>query len=162
MRLIKSNVIFVLFSIYCAQSSAQILTTGLDNGWTAMTTQADPFDRSKVRIVQIFKEGFHFRCGELNMAIDSSGFDGISFSADISFVVDNGEARSRRGSYSTYLGGSDLVTDSRYYSFRMTEGDVVEMKTGNLIKVAGKYSDSWITRELNLAGFSSAYSAMCE
>lgn len=68
----------------------------------------------------------------------------------------------KRGQFSTYLGGSDMVTDSRYFSFNLNRTDVEAIKAGNAMKVAGKYSNTgWQTKSLSLIGFTSAYNLMC-
>jgi hypothetical protein len=49
----------------------------LGGGWVGLTRQSDPFDTSKVEIIQMFKGDFTFLCGELNMKTRASGFDGF-------------------------------------------------------------------------------------
>jgi len=134
----------------------------LGKGWIALTKQVDPFDSSKSKVFQIMKSGFTFRCGELNMEVSSYGFESLSFGADLKYVVDDQAPVDKRGKFSTYLGGSDLVTDSRYFSFRLNDTDIDAMKAGNSMKVAGKYSSTgWQTKTLSLMGFTSAYNQMC-
>jgi len=160
MRISIFCVIFIVLS--CPSAIADTKFQQLDNGWRALTEQADPFDSSAIKIVQIIKDGFIFQCGELNMAVESSGFDGLSFSAELKYLIDETSAKNKIGKYSTYLGGSDLVTDSRYYSFKLNKEDINAMKSGSSMKVAGTYGGSgWQTKNINLLGFGSAYDAMC-
>lgn len=119
----------------------------LGKGWIGFTKQSDPFDSSKSKVIQIMKSGFTFRCGELNMEVSSYGFESLSFGADLKYVVDDYPPVDKRGKFSTYLGGSDMVTDSRYFSFRLNDTDVDALKAGNSMKVAGKYSSmGWQTK----------------
>lgn len=137
----------------------------LSGGWRAFTKQSDPFDNSKVEIIQIIKDDFTFRCGELNMAVSSYGFESLSFHADLKYMIDDQVPVEKQGYFSTYLGGSDIVTDSRYFSFKLNSEDIAAMKAGTKIKVAGKYSNSnlgWQTKNLSLEDFTSAYNQMCK
>ncbi|MEC8849138.1 MAG: hypothetical protein VYB93_07740 [Pseudomonadota bacterium] len=134
----------------------------LDQGWIGLAKQTDPFDSSKSEVFQITKSGFTFRCGELNMEVNSYGFESLSFGADLKYMVDDQSPVEKRGQFSTYLGGSDMVTDSRYFSFNLNRTDVEAIKAGNAMKVAGKYSNTgWQTKSLSLIGFTSAYNLMC-
>lgn len=128
-----------------------------------MTIQLDPFDQQKVKIIQISKESFTFRCGQLNMKVSSYGFESLSFDADIKYVTDKNEPVDKQGRYSTYLGGSDMATDDRYYSFALTNDDIDALSSAEFLKVAGKYSSAgWETKGLKLSGFASAYGEMCK
>ncbi len=134
----------------------------LDQGWIGIAKQTDPFDSSKSEVFQITKSGFTFRCGELNMEVTSYGFESLSFEADLRYMVDDQAPVEKKGEFSTYLGGSDMVTDSRYFSFNLNKTDVEAMKAGDAIKVAGKYTNTgWQTKSLSLMGFTSAYNLMC-
>jgi hypothetical protein len=134
----------------------------LGNGWIGLTKQSDPFDNSKVQVFQISKESFTFRCGELNMEAASYGFEGLSFDADLKYMIDDRAPVDKSGRYSTYLGGSDMITDSRYFSFSLNDADLEMIKAGSTMKVAGKYSNTgWQTKSVSLLGFTSAYSQMC-
>jgi hypothetical protein len=144
-----------------AANSSHVKKMG--NGWIGLAKQSDPFDTSKEEIFQIIKGDFTFSCGELNMKVDSHGFDGLSFDAQLKYMADDQDPVDKIGKYSTYLGGSDLVTDSRYYSFNLSAAEVEVLKSVKSIKVAGKYySMGWETKNLSMAGFSSAYSQMCK
>lgn len=157
----KKIIGIALFLSFCnANASANFQSLG--NGWNALTKQSDPFDSSKVEIMQIYKGSFIFRCNEMNMKAPSYGFESLSFSANLKYVVDTNAPVDKKGGYSTYLGGSDLVTDDRYYYFKLSESDLKAFKKGNVVKVAGKYSSSgWFTKSLNLIGFTKAYNKMC-
>lgn len=101
-------------------------------------------------IASISKDDFTFRCGELNMEVSSYGFESLSFGADLKYMVDDQVPVEKNGQFSTYLGGSDMVTDSRYFSFKLSNSDVDAMKAGTSIKVAGKYSATgWQTKGLS-------------
>ena len=148
-------------SVVAADDSIKIRQMG--NVWTGLAKQSDPFDKSKTEVIQIFKGSFTFRCGELNMKVSSYGFESLSFGAELKYMIDDQAPVEKNGRYSTYLGGSDMVTDSRYFSFKLSKSDVDAMKAGTSIKVAGKYSTTgWQTKELSLIGFTSAYNQMCK
>ncbi len=56
-----------------------------------------------------------------------------------------------------------MITDSRYFSFKLIHADINAMKSGSVMKVAGKFSTlGWETRSIDLSGFSSAYGKMCD
>lgn len=155
-------VVLALASINEAAADNSMKIRQLDQGWIGLVKQTDPFDSSKSEVFQITKSGFTFRCGELNMEANSYGFESLSFGADLRYMVDDQAPVEKRGRFSTYLGGSDMVTDSRYFSFNLNGTDVEAMKAGNAIKVAGKYSSTgWQTKTLSLMGFTSAYNLMC-
>ena len=98
----------------------------------------------------------------MNMKSPSYGFKSLSFSATLKYIVDANTPVNKKGGYSTYLGGSDLVTDDLYYYFKLSKSDLNAFKKGNVVKVAGKYSSSgWFTKSLNLIGFTKAYNKMC-
>ncbi|TEW42986.1 hypothetical protein [Psychromonas algicola] len=150
----------LLLSLGSANAETKFLNLG--SGWTAFTKQSDPFDSSKVEVIQIRKDSFIFRCNEMNMEAPSYGFESLSFTASLKYVVDANSPVDKNGGYSTYLGGSDLVTDDRYYYMKLSESDLNAFKKGNVVKVAGKYSSSgWFTKALNLSGFTKAYNKMC-
>ena len=136
-----SLIIIALFGINrIAIADDEIKTKNMGKGWSALTRQIDPFDKSKIQITQIYKGDFTFKCGELNMEFDSYGFDGFSFSADIRYKI----------------------TDSCYYSFKLNDSDITAMKAGNRIKVAGQYGKAgWESKNVSLIGFTSAYRRMC-
>ncbi|HTF94733.1 MAG TPA: hypothetical protein VL995_01250 [Cellvibrio sp.] len=146
----------------CSNAAAEIKTKQLDNGWLALTEQTDPFNSSVVKVIQITKEGFTFECGELNMRGESHGYESLSFGAELKYLIDENAAKSKTGKYSTYLGGSDMLTDSRYYSFKINAEDISAMKNASIMKVAGKFGSlGWETKSINLIGFASAYNMMC-
>jgi hypothetical protein len=155
--------VVLMLSMNAAQSQNSIDFKDLSGGWIAMTRQADPFDKTKTKVIQIFKENFVFRCEEINMKINSTGFDGLSFPAELKYVIDEQEPVDKTGSFSTYLGGSKTVTRSRYYSTRLSNKEIDALKNAQNLKVAGKLSSSgWTTGELALNGFAAAYDEMCK
>lgn len=158
-----SLVILVFADIDRAVAEELINIRQMGNGWIGFTKQADPFDKSKIEVIQISKGDFTFRCDELNMRVNSYGFESLSFGADLKYMIDDQMPVDKKGRFSTYLGGSDMVTDSRYYSFKLTTVDVDVMKAGTAMKVAGKYSSAgWQTKSVSLMGFTSAYNQMCK
>ncbi|MCD9516855.1 hypothetical protein GLP21_19465 [Photobacterium carnosum] len=162
MKRLKIGVASLLL-LSCGSVNAEMKSKNLEQGWRALVNQSDPFDTSKVEIVQITKGAFTFRCRELNMEAPSYGYESLSFRANLKYIVDGNNPVDKSGGYSTYLGGSDLVTDSRYYHFSLTSADIAAFKKGNSAKVAGKYSKTgWFTKSLNLVGFTKAYSQMCK
>lgn len=153
----------LLLPIGMTKADDSLKSKNLGNGWSGLTQQLDPFDKSRIEIVQISKGNFTFRCDELNMEVSSYGFESLSFDADLSYMINNQAPVEKVGKYSTYLGGSDLVTDSRYFSFNLSSTDIDALKAGTSIKVAGNYSiGGWQTKKLNLTGFASAYNKMCQ
>lgn len=136
--------------------------SNLGGGWIALTEQSDPFDTTKKRILHISKQEFTVRCRDINFSAPSYGYESLSFGASIQYMVDGGEPIKRKGKYSTYLGGSDLMTDSRYYSFRLDSETVNAMKAGLEMKMAGRWNKDWTTKVLDLSGFKSVYERMCE
>jgi hypothetical protein len=134
----------------------------LPGGWKAMVQQTDPFDTSVVSIIQIFKGDFILQCGSMNMRVGKSSYDSFSFSAKMKYVVDDNKPVDKSGKFSTYMEGSDMVTNSRYYFYKLNNQDIETMKKGNLIKVAGSFGSSgWMTKEESLVGFTNAYEQMC-
>lgn len=153
---------YSFFALSCSNAVAEIKVKQLENGWLGLTEQTDPFNSSVVKVIQITKEGFTFKCGELNMEGGATGFESLSFGAEMKYLIDQNAAQNKTGKYSTYLGGSDMVTDSRYYSFKMNAEDVNAMKNGSSMKVAGRFGNlGWETKSINLIGFASAYNMMC-
>ena len=141
MRIIAFNLIALCFFASTGiHVYAETEVERLGDGWMALATQSDPFDSSAVDIIQVSKGGFTFRCGQLNMEVASTGFDGMSFGAEIRYVIDGNQPKNKDGKFSTYLGGSDMVTDSRYFSFKLTQADIEAMKSWSEMKVAGKFS----------------------
>ncbi|MCE4937558.1 hypothetical protein, partial [Aliivibrio fischeri] len=133
----KVKVAFIICSILSSGSvAAETKFQNLGKGWRALIKQDDPFDSTKVKIIQITKNAFTFRCGELNMEVPSYGYESLSFTASVKYVVDGSSPVDRTGGYSTYLGGSDLMTDSRYYHFSLNDSDIKAFKKGNIVKVA--------------------------
>ena len=152
-----------LITLSSSNAIAEIKPKQLGSGWMSLTEQSDPFNSSIVKIIQISKGGFTFRCGELNMKVASYGYESLSFSAELKYLIDSNAVVTKTGKYSTYLGGSDLVTDSRYYSFKMSAEDVSAIKNGSSMKIAAKYGGGgWENKNINLVGFTSAYSMMCD
>ena len=126
-------VIGIALFISLGNAQAESKFQDLGNGWTAFTKQADPFDNSKVEVIQIRKESFIFRCNELNMVAPSYGFESLSINASLKYIVDTNSAVDKSGGYATYLGGSDLVTDSRYYYFKLNQCSFLCIKRLNQI-----------------------------
>ncbi len=155
--------VVMLMSMTLAQGQSTTGVKNLENGWKAITKQSDPFDKEKLQVVQIIKGDFTFRCSEINMNTSSSGFDSLSFTAELKYIIDQQEAVDKTGSYSTYLGGSDLITQKRYYSTFLSNSDIESFKKGKRLKLAGQFSNiGWTTRELALNGFALAYQEMCK
>lgn len=154
--------LIMLFSASSVEASGNMKLIDLGSGWLGLATQSDPFDTSKYTIIQIKKDTFTFQCNECNFSPMSSGYDAFSFDAEIKYMVDDQSPVDKKGRYSTYLGGSDIVTDERYFSFRLTNKDIESFKKGNAVKVAGKWGDGWETGSVSLIGFTSAYDQMCK
>jgi hypothetical protein len=161
---VKKAVVMAAIGIIAFSNSAQAEMSFKDfsYGWTALTQQDDPFDDSKIKILQISKGFFTITCEKLIMKTEKAHFDGISFYSNLKYRVDDQKAVDKEGRYSTSPYGSDSVSDSRYYLFYTENEDIKSFKKGKTIKVAGKYSNSgWESRDLNLSGFSETYNEMC-
>jgi hypothetical protein len=163
LRVLVGMALWILMST--AQGESAVNVNSIGEGWQAITRQADPFDKTKTEIIQIKKGRFTFRCGEVNMSVSSSasGFDGFSFTAELKYIIDEQDVVDKTGKYSTYLGGSDFVTDDRIYSARISNEEVDSFKKGQILKLAGKFgAGGWTAKEVELDGFASAYGAMCK
>jgi hypothetical protein len=155
--------VVLLLSINAAQGQGTLDHKEISGGWKVMTRQVDPFDKTKIQIIQIYKGDFTFRCQEINMKVNSTGIDALSFDAEVKYIVDDKDPLDKSGKYSTYLGGSNIVTRMKFYSAKISNSEVDEIKKGQNLKMAGKFGSSgWATRELALDGFSEAYEAMCK
>jgi hypothetical protein len=155
--------VVMFMSMTFAQGQSTFGVKNLGNGWKAITKQSDPFDKEKLQVVQIIKGDFTFRCSEINMNASSSGFDSLRFTAELKYIIDQQDAVDKTGSYSTSLGGSDLITQKRYYSTFLSNSDIESLKNGKRLKLAGQFSNiGWTTRELTLNGFALAYEEMCK
>lgn len=162
-RIMNMVAVAILMTLSNAQAQDSLNVKDIGNGWKALTRQADPFDKSKIQIVQINKNQFTFRCNEINMDIGTGRFDGFSLSADIKYMIDDMGAVDKQGWFSSYLGGSDMITRSMYYYAYLSDTEIESLRNGRLLKMAGKFgSTGWTTAELRLDGFSSAYDAMCK
>lgn len=155
-------VLVTSMSAVLGQSAISFLDLGA--GWRGLTKQSDPFDKRKTDLIQITRGNFTFRCGEVNMSVSSGGFNGFSFDAEIKYIIDEQDAADKKGKFSTYLSGSNLIGKSRYYSAKLSEKEVETLKNGRILKVAGRFSkdSGWTTNELSLDGFTSAYDEMCK
>jgi TolA-binding protein len=151
-------IVFFVTNVY-----ADYKSRNLGDGWIAMTEQTDPFDTSKVAITQIMKDIVTVRCNNISwLRASDLLFDSYSFSAKIKYMVDGGSPVDKKGSQSTYLGGSDMVNNDSYFSFQFDEADLNTLKKGTALKLAGRTSTSgWETRALDLTGFEAAYIQMC-
>ena len=155
--------VVLLLSMNAAHGQSTLDHKDVSGGWKVMTRQADPFHKTKVQIVQIYTGDFTFRCQEINMKVYSSGIDGLSFDAELKYIVDDKDAFDKSGKYSTYLGGSNIVTRMKFYSAKISNSEIDEIKKGQNLKMAGKFGSSgWSTRELALDGFAEAYDEMCK
>ena len=164
MRIFFCSLLMLSLSFINAEASDNsIRKKQFGNGWIGLTKQSDPFDKSKVEVFQISKGKFTFLCNEINMEAASYGIESFSFSSVLKYMIDGQDPVEKNGRYSTYLSGSDMVTDIRYYSFTLDNDDIASLKTGSALKVAGKYSGmGWETKSVSLKGFSSAYNQMCK
>lgn len=154
--------LITIFTTSSVTANPTLSFQDLEGGWRAMSQQTDPFDTTKTSIVQIFKGDFILQCGSMNMKLKNSTYDSFSYPAKLKFVVDDNQPVDKNGTFSTYMEGSDLVTNHRYFFYKMNNNDVDQMKKGNLIKVAASLGSSgWMTKELSLIGFKNSYEQMC-
>lgn len=163
----KINIFIPLVIVFSLsmQTQAEIDSQFLTHGWMAWTKQSDPFDKSIVDVFSISKDGFSFSCRTLNMSVGSKAhrYKSYSFGAEIKYIIDENTPKDKSGKFSTGLNGSDRLSRSRYYSFKMKKNDINAMKAGNVMKVAGHIgSGDWTNRTINLKGFTSAYDLMCD
>jgi tetratricopeptide (TPR) repeat protein len=163
MRLLKTMLV-TLTALLVADVDADYKSQNLGYGWRAMTEQSDPFDTSKFKIRQIYKDIFTVQCNQISWLTASDVlFDSFSFPAEIKYMVDKGSSVDKIGSKSTYLGGSDMVNNDRYFSFTFDETDLTSFSKGKVLNLAGRISASgWETRTLDLSGFEVAYNQMCD
>lgn len=162
MNVLKLTLVVASLISTTTSASERPQISQLGGGWIGLAKQSDPFDTSKVQIVQMFKGDFTFRCGELNMEARGFGIDGFSFDAQVKYIVDDRAPVDKRGTYSSYLGGSRMVTRNSYYSVKLSFEEIESIKFGKVLKVAGQFSTSgWILKTVDLSGFASAYEKMC-
>jgi hypothetical protein len=153
----------ILITTSNAQAQISLKVKNLGDGWTGLTRQADPFDKTKVQVIQIIKGKFTFRCREINLDVSTGSIDGFNLSADIKYIIDGQDPIDKSGWYSSYLGGSDTVTRSSYFSAFLSNDEVKALRSGKVLKFAGKFGSlGWTTKELKLNGFAKAYDAMCK
>lgn len=134
----------------------------LSGGWMALTQQDDPFDKSKNKIFQLHKGDFVFRCRDISFKHYEHTYDSFAFGAKIKYVIDSKKPVDKSGWYSSYIGGSDMVNDDRYYSMSLYSEDKEALFRDKKLKMAGEFgSEGWTTRELALDGFQEAYNRMC-
>ena len=134
------------------------------HGWKAIGTQADPFDQTAIDIVVISKDDFVFDCATASLVSDRNAkFDTFKIWAALQYQVDGKKVVKQDATYSTIYGGRDGVSDNRFFSFRMDQQDVQNFKRGLKLTVAAKhYALGWINKDLDLMGFTAAYTEMCE
>ena len=94
--LLRINLAVALIALtpIAALASDNFVTKNLSNGWWELGQRSDPFDKSKMDIIQISKSDFTFRCNSLNFEVGNnySEFDSFSFAVDIQFKIDDNEA----------------------------------------------------------------------
>lgn len=133
------------------------------HGWKAVGTQADPFDQTAINIVQIWKDDFVFDCATASFVSDwNASFDSFKFGAALQYQVDGKKVVKQGATYSTLYGGRTAISDTRYFSFRMDQQDVQNFKRGLKLTVAAKHHwMGWTNKDLDLMGFTAAYTEMC-
>ncbi|MDC0651234.1 hypothetical protein OAP52_04145 [Hellea sp.] len=133
-----------------------------ENGWRAYVKVIDPFDSTKVKIESIYKGDFIFDCRNINMRIGGGYYSSFSLPSKIKYIVDERPVVDKRGTYSSFHSGNDLMTDSSYYSFKLDFIDVMSFEDGRTLKLAGKWGEfGWENSTLNLTGFKSMFDKMC-
>ena len=95
------------------------------------------------------------------MIFEDRNFDGFSYNAKLKYVVDDNPPVDKNGTYSTYLGGSDLINDERNYSLKLNESDLEALRNGTSIKVAGNHGTGWESGSMDLEGLEPIYKRMC-
>ena len=163
MRLILFLLIF--FITHQSHASDPYSFISLNNGWTAFAIQDDPFDTKKKKILHMSKGNFTFDCKHLNVenSSDYISYNGFSYSADMKYKTDKYDPINKKGTYSTYLNGSNIVTDDRVFSFKLYQEDIQIFKVSNSLTVAARalVNDGWSTYTVSLKGCTAAYDKMC-
>ena len=163
MRLILFLLIF--FITHQSHASDPYSFISLNNGWTAFAIQDDPFDTKKKKILHMSKGNFTFDCKHLNVenSSDYISYDGFNFSADMKYKTDKYDPVNKKGSYSTYYNGSDMINNRRVFSFKLSQEDIQIFKVSNSLTVAARalVNDGWSTYTVSLKGFTAAYDKMC-
>ena len=128
-------------------------------GWEIETKQADPFDTTSREIVSIQKGNFYFDCESMVFATDDY-LTSIEkdLDAQIQFKIDSNAISRKEGRW-----GYDWSSSRSFFMVPITAQEVLQMKRGATLLAAGNaFSRGWTTRELDLAGFTNAYTQMCE
>jgi len=94
MQKLYATVILLLFSSAATASDIKFIT--LKAGWSGLGYQSDPFDKTKIELTYVDKDGFYIYCKYLNFST-SGGYDGYSFSADIQYKVDESAPVKKKG-----------------------------------------------------------------
>ena len=159
------NTLLVLLSLIMIVFSSSAFADEFkryENGWIAYVKVIDPFDSSKIKIEEIYKGDFIFDCRNINMQIGGEYYSSFSSPSKIKYIVDERPIVDKRGTYSSYHSGNDMMNDSSYYSFKLDFIDVMSFKDGRTLKFAGKYGkNGWKNKTLNLTGFKSMFDKMC-
>ena len=171
MRTTKSRIVYsgflwvVMIGTYTQSAfSNDIQFEQLSDGYTAVYSQADPFDNSIREYIYFRKDNFTFNCDAISFEDPYNWitYDSFSFPATVALKIDAGPKHELAGTYSTYLFGSDMVNDDRVYAADMTPNIVEELKRGDKLQASGKFGDSgWEAYTLDLSGFSAAYDEVC-
>ena len=158
------TVIALMMSFGSPLAFSDMRAEEFSDGFIALYEQTDPFDKSKRKYRTFFKGYFAFNCSEISMySKRETLFNSFKFDATVAIKVDEEPVEEQTGTYSSYLFGSDLVTDDEVYSTRMGPYLVSLFKKGSSLQMAGKWSRSgWTSRSIDLTGFTAAYEKVCE
>ena len=78
------------------------------------------------------------------------------------YKTDKYDPINKKGRYSTYLNGSNMVNDDRVFSFELYQEDIQIFKMSNSLTVAAKdLLGGWSNYTVSLKGFTAAYDKMC-
>ena len=163
----KSTLAKFVAVLSVAMVTPQVATAGLsvvnlENGWRALASQTDPFDDTKIELGRLLKLNFTVNCRYFNWkTMENAGFDSYSLKASIKYRIGSDEPVTKDGKFSTYLGGTTLMTDDRYFSFEMTDEDIQNLKAEGGFQLAGQFG-GWRTVKSNLKGFATSYDEMCK
>ena len=78
------------------------------------------------------------------------------------YKTDKYDPVNKKGSYSTYYNGSDMINNRRVFSFKLSQEDIQIFKVSNSLTVAAKdLLGGWSNYTVSLKGFTAAYDKMC-
>ena len=135
----------------------------IGDGWFAYGRQTDPFDSEVIELTTIRKHNFTFTCTSMDfVSRANTSYDLFRFNTEVALKVDDNLPVRREGHWSSGRFGSDIWNDRWHFSTELLPSEIAQMKQGAELNVAGKLSDTWERRTLDLRGFTHAYGVLCD